>query len=199
MDQQFWEDRYGERDQLFSGDPNGVLVTEVTGLEPGQALDVGCGEGGDAIWLARQGWRVTAIDISKTALRRAAANSADLADRVAWTHGDLTTTPLPSRAFDLVSLQYFPLPRGNPATLRTLLDTVVPGGNLLFVSHDISDLDPDPERGFDPGDFFQPADAATLLDENWTVLVDETRPRNTPPPEGTRHTHDTVLRARRDR
>ncbi|MEU3272979.1 class I SAM-dependent methyltransferase [Saccharomonospora sp. NPDC006951] len=201
MDQQFWEDLYGEHDQLFSGAPNGVLVTEVTGLPPGQALDVGCGEGGDAIWLARQGWRVTAIDISRTALRRAAAtaNTADLADRVAWTHGDLGTTPLPSRAFDLVSLQYFPLRRGNRSVLRTLLDAVAPGGTLLFVSHDITGLEPDPERGFDPGDFYQPADAVALLGENWTVLSDETRARNTPPPEGTRHTHDTVLRARRDR
>ncbi|MBI0378872.1 SAM-dependent methyltransferase, partial [Streptomyces albiflaviniger] len=57
MDRQFWDDMYGSRDQLFSGAPNGVLVSEVAELSPGQALDVGCGEGGDAIWLARRGWQ----------------------------------------------------------------------------------------------------------------------------------------------
>ncbi|WP_229796335.1 class I SAM-dependent methyltransferase, partial [Saccharothrix coeruleofusca] len=108
---QFWEQMYRSRERLFSGAPNGVLVTEVADLPPGQALDVGCGEGGDALWLARRGWRVTAVDISHTALSRAAAAGADVAGRVAWKHGDLTATPPPAGAFDLVSIQYFPLER----------------------------------------------------------------------------------------
>ncbi|MGH3451084.1 MAG: class I SAM-dependent methyltransferase, partial [Haloechinothrix sp.] len=70
-----------------------MLVTEVADLPPGQALDVGCGEGADALWLARRGWQVTAVDISRTALQRAAAAATDIAGRVAWTHGDPTTTP----------------------------------------------------------------------------------------------------------
>ncbi|WP_280271198.1 class I SAM-dependent methyltransferase, partial [Nocardia wallacei] len=73
MDAQFWDERYGSRDLLFSGEPNAVLVTEVAGLPPGQALDVGCGEGGDARWLAGRGWQVTAVDISRVALERAEA------------------------------------------------------------------------------------------------------------------------------
>jgi 2-polyprenyl-3-methyl-5-hydroxy-6-metoxy-1,4-benzoquinol methylase len=72
MDAQFWDDMYGSRARLFSGNPNGVLVTEVSDMVPGQALDIGCGEGGDALWLARRGWKVTALDISRTALERAA-------------------------------------------------------------------------------------------------------------------------------
>jgi SAM-dependent methyltransferase len=200
MDAQFWDEMYGRRDQVFSGAPNGVLVTEVTGLAPGQALDVGCGEGADALWLARHGWLVTAVDISRTALQRAALTGADIAGRVSWTRADLTTMPPPARAFDLVSVQYFPLPH-QPAhtTLRGLLAAVAPGGTLLIASHDLADLPPLHEHGLDPNDYYQPADIARLLDDDWTVLVNETRPRTAPAPPGTHHTHDTVLRAQRTR
>jgi SAM-dependent methyltransferase len=198
MDAQFWDERYRGRDQVFSGAPNGVLVTEVADLPPGQALDVGCGEGADAIWLARRGWQVTAVDISRTALERAAATATDVVGRIAWTRADLTTMPPPAGAFDLVSAQYFPLPRqpGDTA-LRGLLAAVAPGGTLLIASHDLADLPPRHEHGFDPNDYYQPDDIARLLDADWTVLVNETRPRSAPAPAGTHHTHDTVLRAQR--
>lgn len=198
MDAQFWDEKYGNRDQVFSGAPNGVLVTEITDLPPGQALDVGCGEGADALWLARHGWLVTAVDISRIALQRAASTGADIDGRVAWTRADLTTVPPPAGAFDLVSVQYFPLPHQPTHTaLRGLLAAVAPGGTLLIASHDPADLPPRHEHGFDPSDYYQPADIARLLDDDWTVLVNETRPRTTPAPAGTHHTHDTVLLARR--
>lgn len=196
MDAQFWDDRYRSREQLFSGNPNGVLVTEVTDLPPGQALDVGCGEGADALWLARRGWQVTAVDISRTALHRAAASGADLAGRVAWTRADLTTTPPPAGAFDLVTAQYFPMPhQPHHTALRGLLAAVAPGGTLLIASHDPADLPPQHDHGFDPSDYYQPDDFARLLDDSWTVLINETRPRTAPAPAGTHHTRDTVLRA----
>ncbi|WP_158881698.1 class I SAM-dependent methyltransferase [Amycolatopsis anabasis] len=197
MDEKFWDDRYGGTDQLFSGEPNGVLVTEVTGLPPGQALDVGCGEGGDALWLARHGWHVTAVDISRDALERA-ARAAGGTEAVAWTRADLTATAPPAGAFDLVSVQYFPLPRrpGHTA-LRRLLAAVAPGGTLLFVSHDLAELPPREELGVDPSDYYEPHEVAGLLGDDWVVEVDETRPRTAPAPAGTHHTRDTVLRARR--
>lgn len=71
MDEQFWDQMYGEQDRLWSGDPNGALVAEAGDLTPGHALDVGCGEGGDAHWLATQGWTVTGVDLSRVALERA--------------------------------------------------------------------------------------------------------------------------------
>ncbi|MGW0826216.1 hypothetical protein [Streptomyces sp. NPDC002845] len=115
-----------------------------------------------------------------------------------WTRSDLTITPPPTDAFDLVSAQYFPLPHQPDHTaLRGLLDAVAPGGTLLFASHDPADLCPRPERGFDPSDCYQPNDIARLLDHNWTVLINETRPRTAPAPVGTHHIHDTVLRAQR--
>lgn len=196
MDARFWDEMYRRHGRVFSGNPNGVLVTEVSDLPPGRALDVGCGEGADALWLARHGWQVTAVDISPTALQRAAG--ADLSGSVAWTHADLLTTPLLARAFDLVSVQYFPLPQQQDHTaLRGLLDAVAPGGTLLFVSHDPADLS---ERAdFDPSDYYQPDDIATLLDDEWAILINETRRRVAPTPAGIHHTHDTVLRAQRER
>ncbi|MFE3456144.1 class I SAM-dependent methyltransferase [Nocardiopsis aegyptia] len=197
MDARYWDEKYGDREQLFSGEPNGVLVAETADLEPGQALDVGCGEGADALWLARRGWLVTGVDISLVALGRAAEAAADLADRVSWTRADLTAVPPPTGAFDLVSVQYFPLRRqADHTALRGLLASVAPGGTLLVVGHDLTGLPPRHENGFDPADYYEPSDIAEHLDEGWTVLVDETRTRTVPAPAGTHHTHDTVLRAR---
>jgi SAM-dependent methyltransferase len=188
MDQQYWDDLYGTRDQLFSGNPNGVLVTEVAGMTPGQALDVGCGEGADAQWLAARGWLVTAVDISRTALERAARLNTDR--RVNWTHADLAVTPPPPDAFDLVSVQYFPLTKAN-SSLSGLISAVAPGGTLLVVGHDPADLPPE----FDRDDYHWPTEIAATLGDEWTVLVDETRPRTVPAPPGTHHARDTVLRA----
>lgn len=198
MDAQFWDERYRSREMLFSGNPNGVLVTEVAGLPPGRALEVGCGEGADASWLARRGWQVTATDISRVALERAAASYPGLTDRVTWACADLTVTAPAVAAFDLVSLQYFPLLRqpGHPA-LRGLLAAVAPGGTLLFVSHDLADLPPGSDHGTIPADYYQPGEVARLLDDTWTVIANETRPRTAPAPAGTHHTRDTVLRAQR--
>jgi SAM-dependent methyltransferase len=204
MDAQHWDERYSSQERLFSGNPNGVLVTEAADLTPGRALDIGCGEGADALWLAERGWQVTAVDISQVALERAAAagaaSGADVAGRVVWTQADLTSTPPPGGSFDLVSMQYFPLPvEPDHTALRGLLEAVAPGGTLLFGSHDLADhatyrhSHPD----FDPAAYYQPADVARLLGDDWAVQVNESRLRTTPPPEGTHHVHDTVLRARR--
>lgn len=196
---EYWDERYRSSEQLFSGAPNGALVSEVAGLPPGHALDVGCGEGGDARWLAERGWQVTAVDVSRVALERAAAAVGD-SSRVTWACDDLTVTAPGAGAFDLVSLQYFPLPhQPGHAALRGLLASVAPGGTLLVVGHDLAGLDPDDHHRVDMGRYYQPAQIATLLDDDWTVLVDETRPRAAPVPPESRHTHDTVLRARRVR
>lgn len=198
MDARSWDEMYRSRDQVFSGDPNGVLVAEAADLPPGRALDVGCGEGADALWLARGGWQVTAADVSRTALERAAA--ADTTGRVTWTRADLAAAPPPAGAFDLVSVQYFPLQKEPDHTaLRGLLDAVAPGGTLLFATHDSADLARHGEHGIDPRDYYRPDDIAGLLGRDWTVLVNETRPRTAPAPAGTRHTRDAVLRARRER
>ena len=94
--QEFWDDRYQTADQsgrLWSGQPNAQLVAQTADLAPGEALEAGCGEGADAIWLARQGWTVTAVDVSAVALERAAGFAAaagdEVARRITWQREDL--------------------------------------------------------------------------------------------------------------
>ena len=136
--ERFWEDHYRQRGRVWSGRPNPVLVDVVGSLPPGRALDLGCGEGGDAIWLARQGWLVWAVDVSTMALDRAAtdAATAGVADRIDFQRHDLALT-FPSGAFDLVSAQYLHSPIECPRVrvLQKAASAVTPGGLLLIVDH----------------------------------------------------------------
>ena len=194
-----WDARYSEHDgAMWSGRPNGRLVAEVADLTPGGALDVGCGEGADAIWLARQGWVVTAVDISDVALRRArqAAESAGVA--VDWVCGDALHTSFPPHSFDLVSAQYPALPKASGETaVLTLLDTVRPGGLLLAVYHDLDDEHREHmrARGIDPDDYVGADDLGRLLGKDFIIERHAIEPRIDPPP-GTPHVGDIVLRAR---
>jgi SAM-dependent methyltransferase len=192
-----WNERYASHDHaLWSGRPNGALVTELDGASPGRALDVGCGEGADAIWLAKAGWNVTGVDVSDVALARAAEAGSAAGVTVQWLHADVAASP-PSERYDLVSVLYPALKRSpEEDAIRALLGAVAPGGTLLVVGH--APLDPEYARrhGFELTDYVHPADVRAHLDEQWEIEVDETRPRVDPPHEGSPHTHDTVLRAR---
>jgi SAM-dependent methyltransferase len=194
-----WDKRYAERQQLWSGQPNGALVAEVAGLVPGRVLDVGCGEGADAIWLARGGWDVTALEVSGVALDRAAGHARDAGVTVRWVHATLTEAALPPASFDLVSAQYPALLRTpDAAAERALLAAVAPGGVLLLVHHAGMDTHQPDDSGFDPADYVWPSMVAELLDDDWETEVDEERPRVAPDGgAGAHHTHDVVLRARR--
>ncbi|MET0819856.1 MAG: class I SAM-dependent methyltransferase [Aeromicrobium sp.] len=134
----FWDERYGTDDRIWSGQPNPQLVDRVTGMSPGRALEVGAGEGADAVWLARQGWEVTAFDVSQVALDKAAQHAvqAGVADRITWQRVDLSSWAGRPGAFDLVSAQFMYLDQPGLATLyRQLGDAVAPGGTLLLVGH----------------------------------------------------------------
>ncbi|MFF9343807.1 MULTISPECIES: class I SAM-dependent methyltransferase [unclassified Streptomyces] len=195
-----WDSRYSERTQLWSGQPNGALVAETAGLPAGRVLDVGCGEGADAIWLARSGWDVTALEVSGVALARAAAHARDAGVKVRWVHAGLTEAALPPASFDLVSAQYPALLRTPGATAEhALLDAVAPGGVLLLVHHaGMDEHRPGQDGAFDPADYVWPSMVAALLGEDWRIEVDEERPRVLPEGgAGAHHTHDVVLRARR--
>jgi SAM-dependent methyltransferase len=96
---------------MWSGRPNDVLVLEVSDLPPGRALDVGCGEGADANWLAARGWRVTGVDVSQIALDRAAAAAWEAGVAVEWVRADVTVEPPAAGAYDLVSVHYPALPK----------------------------------------------------------------------------------------
>ena len=195
-----WDARYGERDgAMWSGRPNGRLVAEVADLSPGPALDIGCGEGADAIWLARRGWTVTAIDVSDVAVGRAREAAERAGADVDWVCGDALRTAFPARAFDLLSLQYPALPKAaGEDAMRTLLDTLRPGGLLLAVYHDLDDEHREhmKSRGVDPADYVGADDLRRLLGDDFTVELFAVEPRIDPPP-GSAHIADVVLRARR--
>ncbi|MFF8828585.1 FAD-dependent oxidoreductase [Streptomyces sp. NPDC015131] len=199
-----WDQRYGGPDRTWSGNPNGTLVQEVSGLAPGRALDVGTGEGADALWLAERGWKVTATDISGNALARVRAEAERRGLAVDLVRGDANDpAPFGTATFDLVSLQYGSFKRTpDRRGLRSLLAAVAPGGTLLVVHHD-----PAPAHGpvdvatqtrmYDPEAFVGVAEIAAALAADpgtWEVEVHETRPRP-PGAVSTHHVDDVVLRA----
>lgn len=194
-----WDNLYADQQQLWSGRPNGALVAEVAGLTPGRVLDVGCGEGADAVWLARHGWDVTAVEVSGVALERAAGHARDAGVAVHWVHAALTEAVLPTAPFDLVSAQYPALLRTpDAAAERALLAAVAPGGVLLVVHHAGVDARQADDSGFDPADYVWPSMVADALDDDWEVEVNEQRPRVAPDGgAGAHHADDLVLRVRR--
>jgi len=137
--QETWDARYAESDRIWSGRPNPRLVEQVTGLPPGDALDVGAGEGADAVWLAGEGWRVTALDISEVALERVRvhAEQAGVADRVTALHHDLMSGALLPGDYDLVSAQFVHPPTARFDEIHQLLGAAVRPGGLLLANSEL--------------------------------------------------------------
>ncbi len=199
----FWDERYRSARRVWSGDPNPQLVAEVAARSPGRALDVGCGEGADAIWLAQRGWAVVAADISGVALERGARHARDAdpvaSARIEWRQVDLLASPPGPGSFDLVSAQFMQLPPEPRTRLFTVLAAAVrAGGTLLVVGHHPSDLATGVARPPMPEVFYSPEEIAALLDGSWAVDVSEARPRPASTPDGAEVTvHDSVLVATR--
>lgn len=135
---EFWETIYGRGSPTSSGRPSRAITTYTGDLAPGKALELGCAKGDDAVWLAKQGWQVTAIDISATALGYAAANADqnDVAGRIDFQQHDLARS-FPEGSFNLVSALFLESPIGFPRAevLRRAAAAVAPGGHLLIVEH----------------------------------------------------------------
>ncbi|MGW4095124.1 class I SAM-dependent methyltransferase [Nocardia sp. NPDC004750] len=201
---EYWEAFYQERDQIWSGRPNFFLVRELEAVPPGTALDLGCAEGADAIWLAERGWRVTAVDVSETALARARTNAArqGIDGEIDWQRHDLDHT-FPAGSFDLVTAQYLHSPAAEDGERTRILsraaDAVAPGGLLLIVGHAQWPswvLEP-------PADVHFPTTAEVrtglaLDPAEWHVEVDEEVEREHASPEGNPGTRkDNILRIRR--
>ncbi|MBD8584207.1 methyltransferase domain-containing protein [Frigoribacterium sp. CFBP 8766] len=200
----YWEDRYSAPGLQWSGRPNPVLVDEASGLEPGRVLDVGSGEGGDAIWLAGRGWQVTGIDIAQAALDKAAARAAEVdeeaAARITWEQHDLAEWAPAPGSVDLVSSQFMHLADPVRAALfRSLAEAVAPGGTLLVVGHDLSDLTAGAGRHGKEELMFTIDDVlAAVPDDGWTVEVAESRARQVPATDGgTTTVRDVVVKATR--
>lgn len=194
-----WDERYSGPERFWSGNPNPQLVAAVAGLTPGTALDVGCGEGGDVIWLARQGWTVTGADFSANGLARAArrAEQAGVADRVDWWQVDARTFAADGRSYDLVTSHYLHAPDGGMVEVtRRLAAAVAEGGHLLVVGHapteDFSHATASQRRAM-----FLAEDLLPGLPAGFEPVVVEQRPRTLNRDGGTVHVHDSTLLARR--
>lgn len=206
-----WDQRYAESGKIWSGQPNGALITEVAGMPPGRVLDVGCGEGADAIWLAQQGWAVTALDVSAVALDRARAHASEAGVEVNFLLSGLLEAGLEPGSFDLVAALYPALRHTDEHdTEGVLLDLVAGTGTLLFVHHALGhggghDEDDQAnhhhaEEGshrFDPANYVAVADVRARLNAGWSVEVYEERDRAITGGGGARHTRDLVVRAHR--
>ncbi len=144
--EEFWDERYLGSTRVWSGRPNQRLVEQLGDLQPdggGTALDVGCGEGADAVWLAGQGWTVTGVDVSGVALDRAAAHAsaADVVGRTSWVQVDLLADPVLPQGFDLVCASYVHVLRTDLLHVYgRIAASVRPGGTLFVVAHHPDDM-----------------------------------------------------------
>ncbi|HEY3869196.1 MAG TPA: class I SAM-dependent methyltransferase [Actinocrinis sp.] len=202
---EYWDERYADK-QIWSGNPNALLVRYAADLAPGTALDVGCGEGADALWLASRGWSVVGADVSTVALQRAAQaaerSDAGAAERITWQQADVVGADwAPPQRFDLVSAQFVHLPTQMRESLhRRLAAAVRPGGTLLVVGHHPSDLETSVRRPQLPGMFATGEEMAAVLDpEHWDVETAVAQ-REAADADGAVVTiHDAVVRAVRRR
>ncbi|WKN49425.1 class I SAM-dependent methyltransferase [Nocardioides sp. Arc9.136] len=193
----FWDERYGATDAVWSGNPNRRLVEQVADLAPGRAVDVGCGEGADAVWLAQQGWQVTGVDVSPVALQKAAAHAAAAGVTVEWALVDLVAGEGLPATYDLVSAHFLHPPvelRGD--VLRRLGAAVTVGGTLLYVGHHPQDLAARDQHAAMLPLMPTPEDVVAHLDPaTWDVRVAEVQARRQLV-EGREVTvHDSVVRA----
>ena len=167
-DSRAWDERYAARDLVWGAEPNRWVAQETSDLRPGRALDLAAGEGRNALWLASRGWRVTAVDFSGAALDRgrrlAAAQPAEVADRLTWVHADVGTHQPAPGSFDLVVVAYLHLPAAQRrAALRHAAQALAPGGTLLVVGHDTTNLTDGVGGPQDPRILFTPDDVLADL------------------------------------
>ena len=141
MNREHWDERYGTEELIWKAEPNRFLVEELDALPPGRALDVACGEGRNAVWLASKGWRVTGVDFSRAGLAKAQRLATDRGVEVTWVEADVVEWRPPTASFDLVVVMYLHLPaEQRRRALAHAAAALAPGGVLLVVGHDTSNL-----------------------------------------------------------
>lgn len=199
MDRHDWNCRYASTELVWTAEPNRFLVAEVADLPAGTALDLGAGEGRNAVWLAQQGWRVTAVDFSDIGLHKASTMAAAAQVEISTVYADVATyTPTPA-AFDLVVILYLHLPEPvRQVVHRRAADAVAEGGVLLVVGHDATNL----SEGFggpqDPDVLFSPDDIRNDLTGSGLSIEKAARVRRAvETPDGQREAFDALVRARR--
>lgn len=202
MDATGWDARYEGNDLVWGADPNRWLVAEASGLPAGRALDLACGEGRNALWLASRGWQVTGLDFSVVALSRAAqlAEQAGLAGRLTWVRADVADAPQWGGPYDLVVVAYLHLPSAERhQVLRAAAGVLAPAGTLLVIAHDRTNLEHGTGGPQDPDLLLTPQDVVDDLAGLPAFVVERAervyRPVVTP--EGERQAIDALVRIRR--
>ena len=200
MDRDAWNARYADAELVWSAEPNRFLVQEVAGLTPGRALDLGAGEGRNAIWLAERGWRATAVDFSGVGLQKARGLAEARGVEVNWVEADLRSYSPARDAFDLVALIYIHLPdEERRAVVRRAADAVAAGGTLLVIGHDRSNLREGYGGPQDPTILFSPDDIIDDLAgiEGLRVVRADLVVRPVMTDDGERSATDALVRAER--
>ena len=199
MDSDVWNRRYADREFVWTSKPNRFLVAEAAALPAGRALDVACGEGRNAVWLAERGWRVTGVDFSRVGLEKARALARARGVRAEWVAADLLDyTPEP-RAFDLVLVFYLQVPAAERRSIvRAAAGAVAPGGVFLLVAHDRRNLEHGHGGPQDPAVLYTAGEVVGDLEgAGLEIERAETVKRPVDTPEGERAALDALVRARR--
>jgi 2-polyprenyl-3-methyl-5-hydroxy-6-metoxy-1,4-benzoquinol methylase len=192
-----WDQRYSGSDLVWGAGPNRFVAGEVAALSPGRAVDLGTGEGRNAIWLAEHGWQVTAVDFSAAGLDRAARLAGERGVNVEWVQADLLDYQPAPGGYDLVLIAYIHLPAASLSRVfRTAAAAVVPGGTLLVIGHDRDNITRGHGGPQDPDRLYTPAAVTAELD-GLAVCRAEQVLRTVQTPEGERTAIDTLVRAER--
>jgi SAM-dependent methyltransferase len=194
-----WNRRYAGSELLWTARPNRFLVAETADLTPGRALDLACGEGRNAVWLAKQGWQVTGVDFSAAALDKAAGLARGNEVDVEWAEADLLDYRPEPRAYDLVVVAYLQLPAAERRrVLRAAANAVAVGRTLLVVAHDRSNLEHGHGGPQHPDVLYTAADvAADLKGTGLEIERADTVERPVETTDGERIALDLLVRARR--
>jgi SAM-dependent methyltransferase len=197
VDSKVWDERYAGDDLVWSAEPNRFLVAEVETLPPGRALDLACGEGRNAIWLAGRGWDVTGVDFSPVGLDKARRLADTREVSVKWERADVTEYAPTPESFDLVIIMYLHLPEAaRNVALRRAAAAVAPGGTLLVVGHDITNRSVGWGGPSDSAVLYGPEDVVADLDGLETVKAERVR-RPVQTDDGEKIAIDVLVRSTR--
>ena len=198
MKSEDWDSRYAGSELLWTADANRFLVAEASDFAPGRALDLACGEGRNAVWLAERGWTVRGVDFSGVALEKAKKLAKARGVDAEWVHADLLEYGPEPAAYDLVVVLYLQIPAAERRTvLRRAAGALAPGGVLLVVAHDSSNL----EHGWggprDPAVLYDATDVRGDLAETGVEIERaDVVERPVDSPDGEKIALDLLLRAR---
>lgn len=187
---------YSKDQPTWSGKPNDALMRETEGLAPSTALDIGAGEGADAIWLAQRGWEVTAVEKNHIAVERARERACRADLEVSWIENSVEDVDFGDDTFALVTCSYVFFPKTEEELFEKLLTSrVAPGGTLLVVMHADFDFEHARSRGLNPEEHLSFEDIRDYLDSEWSIQVADRRERNISGGAGARYRFDLVLKA----